>query len=79
MNLNISMVSRRALLPLWLYFIAITAAELLTVYVYPIVGVITYSIMLIAFFIQSVFVTDSRQRNLVLALCLVPLVRILSL
>ena len=79
MKVNTAVISRWAPLPFWLYFIAITVAELLTVYVYPLVGVIIYSIMLIAFFVQSVFISDIKQRNLVLALCLVPLVRILSL
>jgi len=79
MNLNISLISRWSVLPFWLYFIAITVAELLTVYVYPLVGVIIYSMMLIAFIVQSVFISDIKQRNLVLALCLVPIVRILSL
>ena len=74
-----TLISRWAPLPFWLYFIAIAIAELLTVYVYPLVGVIIYSMMLIAFIVQSVFVRDIKQRNLVLALCLVPLVRILSL
>ncbi len=79
MKVNMAFISRWAPLPFWLYFMAITVAELLTVYVYPLMGVIIYSMMLIAFFVQSVFVPDIRQRNLVLALCLVPLVRILSL
>ncbi len=38
-----------------------------------------YSVILIAFIVQSVFVSDLRKRNLLLALGLVPLVRIMSL
>jgi hypothetical protein len=79
MKVNMAIISSWAPLPFWLYFIAITVAELLTVYVYPLVGVIIYSMLLIAFIIQSVFISDIKQRNLVLALCLVPIVRILSL
>jgi len=79
MKVNMAAISRWAPLPFWLYFIAIAVAELLTVYFYPLVGVIIYSLILITFIIQSVFIPDIKQRNLVLALCLVPLVRILSL
>ena len=66
-------------LPFWLYFIAIAVAESLTIFIYPLAGIFSYSLILIAFIIQSVFVQSSTNRNLVLALSLVPLVRILSL
>ena len=71
--------SRASTLPLWLYLVAITAAELLTVFLDPLVGVICHSIILVALFVQSVFVAESQGRNLMLALTLVPLIRILSL
>lgn len=66
-------------LPFWLYLIAIVIAESLTIYIYPLAGVITYGVIMIMFIVQSVFITDPSKRNLVLALSLVPLVRILSL
>jgi hypothetical protein len=59
--------------------IAIVIAESLTIYIYPLAGVITYGVIMIMFIVQSVFITDPSKRNLVLALSLVPLVRILSL
>jgi len=79
MKVNVDVIARWTPLPFWLYFIALTVAELLTVYVYPLVGVIIYSVIFVIFIIQSVFFSDIRQRNLVLALCLVPIIRILSL
>ena len=44
-----------------------------------IVGIICYVIILIALIIQSSLASESPQRKLLLALCLVPLTRILSL
>jgi len=79
MKVNTAVISRWTPLPFWLYFIVVSVAELLTVYVYPLVGVIIYSAIFVTFIIQSVSFSDIRQRNLVLALCLVPIVRILSL
>jgi uncharacterized protein len=79
MKLNGDLILHWAPLPFWLYFIAIALAEVLTIYLYPLVGVIIYSVILIAFIIESVFIPDTKQRKLVLALSLVPLVRILSL
>ena len=63
----------------WLYFLAIVSAELLTVYLQPMVGVVCHGAILIALLARSAFVADSGQRNLTLALGLVPLIRILSL
>jgi membrane protease YdiL (CAAX protease family) len=74
-----STASKATVWPFWIYLVAITAAELLTVYLYPLAGVISYSLILTAFIVQSVFISDSSKRNLVLALSLVPLVRIMSL
>lgn len=73
-------VSREAsILPFWLYFLAIAAAELLTVYLAPLVGVVCHGMILIALLIQSAYAADSDRRNLILGLILVPLIRILSL
>jgi hypothetical protein len=68
-----------SMLPLWLYFLAITSAELLTVYLDPLVGVVCHGMILVALLIQSAFVADSERRNLILGLSLVPLIRILSM
>ncbi|MGD0857076.1 MAG: CPBP family glutamic-type intramembrane protease [Dehalococcoidia bacterium] len=79
MKVNITDILRWEPLPFWLYFIAIAVTEALTVYLYPLAGVIIYSIMMIGFIIQSAFITDPLKRNLVLAFSLIPMVRILSL
>ena len=71
--------AERSTLPLWLYFVAIAAAELLTIFLNPWAGVICHSIILVALLIQPTFVANIERRNLILALSLVPLVRILSL
>ena len=67
------------MLPFWLYFLAITSAELLTVYLDPLIGVVCHGIILVALLTQSAFAADSGRRNLILGLSLVPLIRILSL
>lgn len=66
-------------LPLWMYFLAITTAELLTVFLQPVVGVICHGIILVGLLVQSVFAPRDEQRNLIVALSMVPLVRIMSL
>lgn len=67
------------MMPLWLDFLAITVAELLTVFFQLLAGIITHGILLVVFIIQSIITRDIRQRNLFMALCLAPLIRILSL
>ncbi|MGD0354800.1 MAG: type II CAAX endopeptidase family protein [Dehalococcoidia bacterium] len=79
MRAAISTASRAIAWPFWMYLVAIIAAELLTIYLYPLAGVIAYSLILTAFVVQSVFIEDAGKRNLVLALGLVPMVRIMSL
>ena len=71
--------ARAGILSLWLYFTAILSAELLTVYLQPLVGVACHSMIFVVLLTQSAFVTESQQRNLMLALGLVPLIRIVSL
>lgn len=66
-------------LSFWLYFLAIASAELLTVYLQPLVGVVCHGAILVALLTQSAFAAESGQRNLTLALGLVPLIRIVSL
>lgn len=66
-------------LPFWLYFVAITSAEFLTVYLQPLAGVLCHGVILVALLVQSAFISMAQKRNLILALTLVPLIRILSL
>jgi len=67
------------MLPFWFYFLAITSAELLTVYLQPLVGVVCHGVILVALLVQSAFAPDVPQRNLLVGLALVPLIRIVSL
>ena len=66
-------------LPFWLYFIAFTAAELLTALIQPLAGVICHGIILTTLLILSAFTDEARSRNFTIALALVPLIRIMSL
>jgi len=62
-----------------IYLLAITAAELVTVFVQPVWGIVCHAIVLVAVVINSALASDYRYRHLVLSLALVPLVRIISL
>jgi len=65
--------------PYWLGLVALTAAEVLTVYLQIMAGIICHGILLVVFVIQAALAPDRNQRNLFMALCLSPLIRILSL
>jgi hypothetical protein len=63
-----------------IYLLAITAAELVTtVFVQPMWGIVCHAIVLVAVVMHSALASDSRYRQLVFSLALVPLVRIISL
>ena len=62
-----------------IYLLAITAAELVTVFVQPVWGIVGHTIVLVAVVVHSSLASDSQYRNLILSLALVPLVRIISL
>lgn len=62
-----------------IYLLAITAAELVTVFVQPVWGIVGHTIVLVAVVVHSSLTSDSHYRNLILSLALVPLVRIISL
>ena len=70
---------RVSALPFCFYFIAFTLAELVTALLQPVAGLICHGIILTALLIQSAFTHEVRCRNLIVALSLVPLVRIMSL
>ena len=65
--------------PFWLALVALTAAEVLTVYFQLMAGIICHGILLVAFIAQAALAPDRAQRNLFIVLCLSPLIRILSL
>jgi membrane protease YdiL (CAAX protease family) len=66
-------------LPFWLNLAALTAAELLTAYLQVMAGVICHGILLAVLTVQAALAPDRARRNLFMALCLAPLIRILSL
>lgn len=62
-----------------IYLAAIVAAEMITVFLQPLGGIITHVAILVTVIIRSAHTTDKLQRQLVLSLALAPLVRIISL
>ena len=70
---------KASLFPYWLGLVALTAAEVLTVYLQLMTGIICHGILLVVFIIQAALTPDRAQRNLFMVLCLAPLIRILSL
>ncbi len=70
---------RVSLFPYWLGLVALTAAEVLTVYLQLMTGIICHGILLVVFIVQAALAPDRAQRNLFMVLCLAPLIRILSL
>ena len=62
-----------------LYLAAITGAEVVTSLVSPLGGIICHLFIFVALIVHSSLNTDSPNYKLLLALCLVPLTRILSL
>ena len=66
-------------LPYWLGLVALTAAEVLTVFLNIMAGIICHGVLLVVFIVQAALAPDRVRRNLFMALCLAPLIRILSL
>ena len=62
-----------------IYLGAIVAAEVITVFLQPLGGIITHVAILVTVIIRSARTADKLQRQLVLSLALVPLVRVISL
>jgi len=80
MQSNTQLLNGRAnLLPYWLDLVALTAAEVLTVYLQLLAGIICHGVLLAVFVVQAAMAPDRAQRNLYMVLCLAPLIRILSL
>jgi membrane protease YdiL (CAAX protease family) len=70
---------RGKLFPYWLDLVALTAAEVLTVYLQLLAGIICHGVLLVVFVVQAALAPDRAQRNLFMVLCMAPLIRILSL
>jgi len=62
-----------------IYLLAITGAEVVTVFFAPLWGIISHIIILVALMLHSSLASEHRYQRLVLSLALVPLVRIMSL
>ncbi len=62
-----------------LYLIAITGAEVVTNFFSPVAGVICHAILFVALIVHSSLTAESPTRKLLLALCLAPLTRVMSL
>jgi membrane protease YdiL (CAAX protease family) len=65
--------------PYWLDLLALTVAEVLTVYLQLLAGIVCHGVLLVVFVVQAALAPDRAQRNLFMVLCLAPLIRILSL
>lgn len=61
------------------YLLAITTAEIVTVFLQPLWGIVAHIAILVTVIMRSARTADKPQRQLVLALALVPLTRIVSL
>ena len=62
-----------------IYLLAITIAEAVTIAVGPVWGIVCHIVILVAVMVHSAVATEHPQRQLLLSLALVPLVRIISL
>jgi len=62
-----------------IYLLAITTAEVVTVTVQPVWGIVGHIIVLVVVIVHAALASEHRFRQLILSLALVPLVRIISL
>lgn len=62
-----------------IYLLAITAAEMVIVFVQPLWGIVIHIAILVTVIMRSARTADKSQRQLVLSLALVPLTRIMDL
>ena len=70
---------RPSILPFWLNFVALIAAEVLTVFFQLMAGITLHGLLLVLFIVQAALAHEPARRNLYMALILAPLIRILSL
>ncbi|MEK7353331.1 MAG: CPBP family intramembrane glutamate endopeptidase, partial [Chloroflexota bacterium] len=61
------------------YLLVITLAEIVTVSIHPVLGMVGYIIILIALILHSASTSQPAYHQLWLSLALVPLIRIISL
>lgn len=76
---TVAQLRRSWVLEIMIYLAAIVAAEVVTVFFQPLAGVIAHVGVLATVILRSAHTTDKLQRQLVLSLALVPLVRVISL
>jgi len=63
---------------IWLLIVSIIIAELITIFLSPIIGIGCYSLLLIFFTVQPFFNTEDTSRELLLGMSLIPLTRIIT-
>ena len=63
----------------FIYLLAIITAEVVTVVSQPLLGIVFYTILLVAIIIDSALIKNYSQGKLILSLSVVPLIRIISL
>ena len=61
------------------YLLALVVAELLTASAVPLVGMILYSLILVALLVQSSIGAQKRMHNFLVILAIVPLIRLLTM
>ncbi len=62
-----------------IYLLAVTIAEVITIFIQPLWGIVCHAVILAALIVHSAVVDKHLSRQLLLSLALVPLVRIISL
>ncbi len=61
------------------YLLAITAVEVVTIFLHPLWGMVGHAVILVAVIVRSAQTSDRSRQRLVLSLALVPLIRVLDL
>jgi len=76
---TVAQLRRSWMLEIIIYLAAIIAAEVVTVFLQPLAGVIAHVSVMATVIVRSAHTADKLQRQLILSLALVPLVRVVSL
>jgi len=76
---TVAQLRRSWMLEIMIYLAAIIAAEVVTVFLQPLAGIITHIGILATVIVRSPHTADKLQRQLILSLALVTLVRVISL
>ena len=63
----------------WMYLLMITAAELLTSLISPMIGLVSHIVLMVGLLVHAALGRTEEERKLALALVLAPMIRLLSL